>query len=149
MTPATLKRFLTQHKGLIQKVKDAQEHAHNERTRVDQYILPIFQKYQFTHKRTGQPLTHPEQLYLAGDDDSNEKTLEQYYQECDDAHRTHGFTGPQGHCPALTSENKAIQLENELLKITATQLLGLKENPSIHRERRKKLLNLIMTNKTT
>ena len=99
--------------------------AQMERARVDAYILPIFERYQFTDGLSdgghrGQPITTPAHLYLSTD----EAQVAAYFEECDRAHRAHGFCGPQGHCPALTAENLVVKVERALIEL-ATPLFGV------------------------
>ena len=76
-----------------------------ERQRVDAYIQPIFESFGFTYgaiakdQHTG-PIPTPRDLYLADDGPK----MQACHEACDQAHRAHGFKGPQGHCPALIAE---------------------------------------------
>ncbi len=116
-------------------------HAQLERTRVDAYILPIFQSFGFKYAgrwdKAG-PIEKPEHLYLCDDDEA----LADYYAECDQAHRAHGFTGPAGHCPALTAETLVTQTENALIDL-ARPLFGL-EVSQLYGEKRAKYLELLI-----
>lgn len=84
----------------------AQAFMELERERVDAYIRPIFDKYGFEVAAKWQErgrtaaITVPRDLYLCDD----EVQVACYFEECDQAHRAHGFTGPKGHCPALVAE---------------------------------------------
>ena len=122
----------------------AKAFAQLERERVDAYILPIFQSYNFQYEgklaeRCGLsgPVKTPHDLYLVED----ETLLKCYYADCDEAHRAHGFKGPIGHCPALTAENLLMETESLLMDL-AKPLLGLDRN--IYGENRKKLLDILI-----
>jgi hypothetical protein len=65
-----------------------------------------------------------------------------YYADCDDAHRAHGFTGPKGHCPALTAENLVITTENLLIEL-AKPTFGV-EIHALTTENRAKYLDLLI-----
>jgi hypothetical protein len=100
----------------------ARVYAEMERERVDAYILPIFQRYGFTYgsiagDEAGQPLKSPKHLFLCED----EERVREYFEDCDVAHRAHGFTGPKGHCPALIAEHLVITTENLLIDLASEQ----------------------------
>ena len=105
--------------GLAHAVCLAKAFTEVERERVDAYILPIFKRYEFradidrfaSLPGHGRVLTDPDHIYLTEDPRRTD-----YYAECDRAHREHGFTGPEGHCPALTAESMLTDAENALLK---------------------------------
>lgn len=92
---------------LAEAVLLARAFAELERERVNAYVLPIFAKYEFwndlesEHGAARVRLDKPDLLYLSKD----EKLARAYFDECDAAHRVHGFSGPADHCPALAAEN--------------------------------------------
>ncbi len=47
----------------------------------------------------------------------DEERCTKFYAECDAAHRLHGFTGPDGCCPALIAENDRSNAECALLEV--------------------------------
>jgi hypothetical protein len=94
--------------------------AEMERERVDAYVRPIFDRYQFQYSqsvelRSGRVgvIDSPKDLYLCDD----EPGLKAYYQDCDEAHRQHGFRGPEGHCPALRAEHLLCVTERALMDL--------------------------------
>ncbi|NNM59191.1 MAG: hypothetical protein HKM04_05190 [Legionellales bacterium] len=46
----------------------------------------------------------------------------QYYAECDQAHRRHGFEGEEGCCPALIAEKKASRARGHIFSVSASLL---------------------------
>jgi len=121
----------------------AQAFAELERERVDAYIAPIFARYTFPVKADWQESYGPvvkerKDLYLSDAED----LCANYYEDCDKAHREHGFTGPKGHCPALVAEN--------LHRVTQCALIGLAEpltgiSPdAVYGEDRAKYLNILL-----
>lgn len=110
------------HHDLALAVIAAQAFAKVERERVDAYIQPIFEKYTFhTSPEFGEvlPITRRDQLYLC----DQKEHLAYYYAECNAAHRAHGWTGPEGYCPALVAEHEAVKAKNALLE-AAGELMG-------------------------
>ena len=126
----------------------ARVYAQMERERVDAYVRPIFDSYGFVcgslsdgwrgGPEPGTPITDMDHLYLCTDD----ARLAEYYAECDTAHRAHGFTGPHGHCPALTAANMALQVESALIDLTQP-LFGV-DSSNLYGENRKKYLELLI-----
>lgn len=117
--------------------------AEMERERVNAYILPLFQSYRFTYgalfeKRAGQPIETPDRLYCADDD----VQVAAYFAECDAAHRAHGFTGPAGHCPALTAEHIVIEAECALIEL-ARPLFGI-DSSQVFGDDRSRYLELLI-----
>ena len=121
----------------------ARVYADMERERVNAYILPIFKSYGFTYgaiargQREGLIPT-PHDLYLADDG----PIMQDYYAECDAAHRAHGFKGSQGHCPALVAENLLMITERALIDL-AESLFGIGSN-DVFGDDRKKYLELLI-----
>jgi hypothetical protein len=107
---------------LCDAVLRAQQWAKHERQRVNAYILPIFAHYDFRRDirgEKGERIADPNLMYLSRD----EEQAQRYYAECDTAHRAHGFTGPDGHCPALIAESEQVDAEQRLLA-AAAEILG-------------------------
>jgi hypothetical protein len=122
---AKFKRLAADAGPLVSAVLAARVFAEAERERVRAYTLPIFQSYRFKvrpewrEKFPEELITDPEKLYLCNDDGADGDELRAYYAECDRAHRAHGFTGPEGHCPALTAEHLRSVAEQALIDLTA------------------------------
>jgi len=118
--------------------------AQMERERVDAYTRPIFESFKFQYcgelagkcQLTG-PIADPKHLYLCDD-----PLVPAYYEDCDKAHREHGFTGPHGHCPALTAEHLVIVAENLLIGLAAP-IFGINV-PDLTLEHREKYLDLLI-----
>lgn len=122
----------------------AQAFAECERERVDAYIKPIFESFGFVYgndlaARIGLigPLPWKD-LYLCDD----MEMLARYWKACDTAHRAHGFTGPDGYCPALIAEDKLIKAQNKFLRL-GCDLFGLEDIPSMSAHRAK-MLDLLL-----
>lgn len=148
MKSPTLDEFKTwakAHSKQALQVCTAKAFAQCEKERVNAYIQPIFESFKFTYagklaescKLTG-PIPNQNELYLCDD----EVRLAAYYAECDQAHREHGFTGPTGHCPALTADHFRIQTENLFLR-EGCDLFELEDIPGMPADR-KKLLDLLL-----
>ena len=145
-TPALneFKAWAQAHKQDALAVCMAQAYAQLERERVDAYVLPIFQRYnfQYGHEITrGQykgPIPTPNELYLC----EEEELIKDYYEECDKAHREHGFTGEHGYCPALVADEVRRKAENAFLRL-GCELFGLDDLPHMT-EHRKKMLDLLL-----
>lgn len=123
---------------------EARAFAAAERERVDAYINPIFTAYKFTYGDLGQKcgrtglLADKDELYLAEDG----PLVAAYYADCDAAHRAHGFTGPKGHCPALTAEHLVIEAERHFIDLTKP-LLGI-DSEGLYGDAREKYLDLFL-----
>lgn len=114
----------------------AQAFAKVERERVNAYVLPFFATWGFrADKVGGERLTNPRDLYLSDDDDR----ASAYYAAVDALHREHGFTGPEGHCPALTAEYTQIVAENALIA-SMSAFLGVE--PPAMPEHRAQMLDI-------
>ena len=144
-TLTEFKHWSRENYRLAHAVCLAQAFAECERKRVDAYIQPIFEKYGFRADLTvdretewhNKPLTTPRDLYL-----SEDPRIPAYYEECDAAHRAHGFTGPKGHCPALVAENLLIEAQNALLD-SGAELIGI-DRGLLYGVNREKILNLLL-----
>lgn len=144
----TLQQFKSFSKDIApaaRAVLMARVFADMERERVNAYIQPIFDSYKFVYgpyglEREGQRMTDPKDMYMLADLD--DALVKAYYADCDDAHRAHGFRGPQGHCPALHAENLVLAVERELMKL-AEPLFGIKET-SVYGKDRAKYLELLI-----
>lgn len=143
-TLAEFKRFARDVAPAARAVLMARVFAEMERERVRAYIRPIFDKYGFTYgaewgdSHAGEPIPDPEHLYLADD----EVQVACYFEECDRAHRAHGFTGPHGHCPALVAENLQRVAEGHMIDFAA-ELFGVNFS-GVYGEDRKRLLDLLI-----
>jgi hypothetical protein len=119
--------------------------AELERERVNAYIRPIFDSYRFEYAERWKEIDgcrgliqDPDHLYLCDD----EPMMRAYYADCDDAHRAHGFKGPQGHCPALTAEHLVTVTERALIDL-AEPLFGV-SGDHLCGENRTKYLELLI-----
>ncbi len=92
--------------------------AKETRAKVDAYLLPIFQRFEFyaDGRRDGVRITDPDKLYQCTD----EKLCAAYYAACDAEHRRQGYNLPKDHNPALVAENEVTKLENALLSLAST-----------------------------
>jgi hypothetical protein len=123
----------------------ARAHAELTRERVDAYIQPIFESFNFHYSgelaekcKLSGPLPARKDLYLCGDD----VKVRAYFDACDLAHRERGFTGPKDHCPALIAENLQMETERAFLKL-ASPLFGV-EFEDTYGEQRVKALDLLI-----
>lgn len=141
-TRDSLEQWAKENAHLALAVCQAQAFAKCERERVFSYTLPIFRRYsfrvnpKFSH-RYGEMVERPADLYLT---DEEEKTTA-YYAECNSAHREHGFTGPDGHCPALVAEGLQRTAEHVLIE-SGCELLGI-ESP-YNLDHRRELLRILL-----
>jgi hypothetical protein len=147
---ATKQPTLTQFKAFAKDVAPAAKavlmarvFAQMERERVDAYIGPIFASHTFPvhadwHEGYGPIVKREKDLYLCSD----ESMCTAYYAECDAAHRAHGFTGPEGHCPALTAETLVMKTESALIEL-AEPLFGI-EACNLFGDNRVKYLDLLI-----
>lgn len=137
-TLAQFKQFAREIAPAARAVLMAQAFAELERKRVNAYTRPLFAEYTFADKRTGERITDPKWLYLSEDDD----LCADYFKQCDALHREHGFTGPEGHCPALIAENLLMAAQRELLNL-ASPLFGV-DFANTFGDTRKKALDLLI-----
>lgn len=131
-------KFCKDHANLAHAVVTATAFAQCERERVDAYVLPIFQRYGFKDE-SGKPIKSPKQLYLC----RNELDVADYFADCDEAHRAHGFKGPQGHCPALVAEELRRIAESALID-AGCRFLQIEQLEIYDMELRAKMLDLLM-----
>lgn len=109
----TLKAWAAANQGYGRALIVARGVAKAIRIWVDSYTTPIVAQFDFVDEDTGERITKPGDVWNAG---ASEETFERYYAALDAAHRAHGFTGPEGHCPALIAESQIIDAENTLLR---------------------------------
>jgi hypothetical protein len=140
------KAWARSHYDMAHTVCMAQAFAQLERERVNAYIKPVFDLFDFyvnLEWRKGEPgkgvrqdwkIIDPDKLYLSDQGD----LCAEYYAECDREHRKHGFDGPQGHCPALRAEELQRQAEYALL-LAASDLFGADLHETYGDQRRKAL----------
>jgi hypothetical protein len=140
------KRWSKAHGGLAEAVCMAQAFAQCERERVDAYIKPLFELFDFyvaerfvERGRPQERITDVNRLYLT---DLEGAEYKRFVEECDKEHRAHGFKGKAGHCPALVAESLQIIAENALLK-AGGELLGV-DFTSTSMELRAKALDLLL-----
>lgn len=145
LTLDDFKAWAKDNASLAKAVLMAQAYAELTRERVDAYIRPIFDSYQFKedctfdgkHTPSGKLLESPKQLYLCDD-----PLIGAFYDDCDKAHREHGFKGPKGHCPALRAENLLMQAQQHLID-SGAELMGI-DSHAVYGDDRKKLLKLLI-----
>ena len=138
------KAWAQAHRQQALAVCAAKAFAECERERVDAYIQPIFDSFSFQY--CGEladkcNLSGPvprEDLYLCDD-----PRVQDYYATCDAAHRVHGFTGPDGHCPAMIAENAVMEAERDLIEAGA-KLMGIDSTALIYGDTREKLLDILL-----
>jgi hypothetical protein len=113
-TAGDLEKWAKDNRSLAYAACAAKAFADSERERVSAYVKPLFAAFSFTDDLTGsgEKLTDPNRAYLSEDDEKAAR----FYAACDKAHREHGFTGPEGFCPALVAENLQMKAEDALLK---------------------------------
>lgn len=137
---ASFKQWAKECAPAAKAVLMARVFAQLERERVDAYILPILARYQFRadrrHGDDGELITKTGDLYLCTD----EPGIAAFFAECDQAHRAHGFKGPQGHCPALTAETLVMRAETALIGL-AKPLTGISD---VYGDDRKKYLEILI-----
>ena len=121
------KKFAADIAPAARAVCMAKAFARLERERVDAYIRPIFDSYEFEYSgelagRCGKSgrIENPKHLYLYEDG----IMLASYYEDCDRAHKTHGSKLPHGHCPALHAESLLVAVENLLIEL-AEPIFGI------------------------
>lgn len=145
-TLTEFKAWAKVNKPLALKLAKAMAVAELTRAQVDAYIQPIFEKYQFKVDADvakgcgdyGTPLKSPKDLYLTDD-----PRLSEYYAECDDAHRAHGYELPAGYCPALVAETNQTKAEHDLI-VSGAALMGIDTDRVIYGEMRSRMLDLLM-----
>jgi hypothetical protein len=123
----------------------AKAFAQLERERVDAYIQPLFELYTFTvdpknvarGEKLGEVITDMKYIWLAPDSQTTP-----WFAECDKEHRAHGFTGPDGACPALMAEHLQIIAENNLLQYAVPKIMPEIRDWCLHGDSRKKGLEL-------
>ena len=118
-----LREWVRNSQGLAQDVIQAREIEQSETKRVKAYIDPILRRYRFTDEE-GNPIESTERLYLCKD----EASVRKFYDEADQAHRDHGFTGEKDHWPNLIAEHNRIKAERTFAE-SACPLLGLEHPP--------------------
>lgn len=115
----------------------ARVHAELERKRVDEYIRPVFEGFEFLDDE-GKRILNERHIFACPD----EELCAKYYAACDKAHRAHGFDGPEGHCPALIAEHEAMKAEQALL-VAAARFMGV-DPAGFYGKNREKALELFV-----
>jgi hypothetical protein len=152
LTVDVLKKFAADPttKSCVRACLLAELFAKTERERVDAYINPLFELFNFYvdskwSDRVGPPgerITDIDKLYLT---DLDSPEYKRFMEECDKEHRKHGFTGKPGYCPALIAEHLHIETENLLLDHAFESLsLGF-DRSLLWGERREQLLKLVIS----
>ena len=142
------KRWCKEHRDLAMAVVMAQAAAEVTREKVDAYIKPVFDRFEFYVSAefgnragtAGERILTPRDLYLA---DLDSPLMAEYQEACDAEHKRQGYDDLQpGFCPALIAEHLLIEAQNALME-AANPLFGLKHNPYMP-EDRKKYLKLLL-----
>ena len=141
-------RRLARSPGFFEAAKtyfQAKAFAQIERERVDAYVRPIFDRYSFPVKKDWQKLegefvTDPDSLYLA---DLDSPLMKQYEAEVAAAHRAHGWTGPEEHCPACVAEHNQLKAERALIDFACRMIDIGAEVDDIHGEHRENFLKIL------
>lgn len=144
LTLDTFKTLAREIRPFVHTLLKVRIFAEMERERVTAYVTPIFERYTFPidpkFVRGGETVvTKQADLYLAVLDSPD---ITAYYADCDAAHRAHGFTGPDGHCPALVAENLVMQTERALIDLAA-DATGITSS-DVFGEERKKYLDILI-----
>lgn len=133
------KRFCRNHHSLAMAVLEARVYASMKREQVDAYIAPVFDIFgDFYCSHTGERIKTYHDLYKCN---SDEARIAAFYAACDREHRAHGFTGKDGHCPALEAEHLVLQAEQALIK-AGSALLGV--DSEIYGNLRKDMIELLL-----
>lgn len=135
-TLAEFKRFAQDNARLASAVCLAQSFAQCERERVDAYTRPVFEAANLTDDK-GDVITDLRHAWLCRDAEATG-----YYADLDKAHRANGFTGPDGHCPALIADAMRIDAENALIA-SGCEMLGLKD-ANLYGAHRRQMLDLLL-----
>jgi len=149
---AQFKEWARLHRSLALAVCHAQAAAELTREKVDAYIKPIFESFNFVYcgdlaerldkrageKFVGKRLQYKKDLHLCDD-----PRLPEYFAACTAAHRAHGYDLPDGHCPALRMENLLIKAQGELIA-AAEPIAGIKRYMLIADNREEAYLDLLI-----
>jgi len=143
---AEFKQWAKDHREQALAVCAAQAHAELTRARVDLYLKPIFDRYNFQYggsmaERLGLsgPITYNAgDLYL-----SEDPRVKEYYAECNRANVEHGWTGEFEHCPALTAEHEFTMAQGRLID-AAEPITGIKRSRVAGRDDWDKYLKLLI-----
>ena len=146
------KEWALDNRDLALAVCQAQAAALVVRDKVDSYIKPIFESFQFTYcgplaerldrragpKFLGTPLKY-EDLHLCDD-----PRLPDFFDACYAAHLAHGYDDlPKGHCPALQVESLLIAAQGALIQ-AAEPIAGIKRYMLVARGIEKEYLDLLI-----
>ena len=108
---AEFKKWAKANRPLAKALVNARAFAESERKRVDGYLIPLFRSFGMKDEK-GILIEHPDKLYLCHDG----VLIAAYFEVADAANRAHGFTGPEGHCPAYRAEEGQRRAERELIQ---------------------------------
>jgi len=161
-----LQQWARDNAKLALAVCEAQAYADVTKERVDAYVQPIFDRFNFicegtmaerldasprkgdTEKYVGRKIKtpdDPEFCWLHGRDESDEikDKLRRYYEALDAEHRRQGYLDLEpGQSPALRAETLHTQAENALID-SAHDLFPI-ESHQLYGETRKKYLDLLL-----
>ncbi len=163
---ADLQQWARGNAKLALAVCEVQACAEATKERVDAYVQPIFDSFNFicegtmaerfdaspreghTENCVGRKIKtpdDPEFCWLHGRDESEEiqDKLRRYYEAVDAEHRRQGYLDLEpGHCPALIAKDLHTQAENALI-YSACDLFGI-DSHQLYGDRRKKYLDLLL-----
>lgn len=161
-----LQQWARDNAKLALAVCEAQAYAEVTKERVDAYVQPIFDRFNFicegtmaelldasprkgdTEKCVGRKIkshNDPDFCLLHGRDESAEirDKLRRYYEALDAEHRRQGYLDLEpGHSPALIAENLHTEAENALID-SAHELFGI-ESHQLYGDNRKIYLDLLL-----
>lgn len=164
---ADLQQWARDNAKLALAVCEAQAYAEVTKERVDPYVQPIFDTFNFIcegvfaenfdasprraddeEKSVGRKIKTPydrEFCWLHGPEESEEikDKLRRYYEAVDAEHRRQGYHDLEpGHCPALRAQNLHTEAENALIH-SGCDLFGV-DSHQLYGNNRQKYLELLM-----
>jgi hypothetical protein len=164
VSPDDFKQWARDNARLALAVCEAQAFSEVTKERVDAYVQPIFERFNFicegtmaerfdASQRKGDTAKcvcrkiktpdHHEFCWLHGPDESQaiKDKLRRYYRAVDAEHRRQGYHDLKpGHCPALRAQNLHTPAENALIE-SARPLFGITD---VYGDNRKKYLKLLI-----
>jgi hypothetical protein len=101
-----LKAWIKANHARVAQVIALELFAQSERARVNSYLQPIWDRYNFGTKNM-------EDAYLI---DGRDDDLAKFYEETYVANAAHGWTGPREQCPALVANMNFVFAQRDLVK---------------------------------
>jgi hypothetical protein len=148
-------------RNLVRIVLLAQAHAEDVRARVDEYVRPIFDNFNFQYagetaerfKKVGpipwKPHDKDDLFMIIGVDPrlkggSEDHEYGEYWVALHQAHRAHGYRHVRmGQCPALIAENLLCQAQGVLID-AAEPIIGITRSQIAGNDKWDKYLNLLI-----